>query len=78
LQSESLSQPQVKSRNEMLRFKCLAYSVAESSKFVILTVERGTNSNMIKVNFGIRTIEGTAKENVNFKEFNQTHFLKSN
>ena len=44
----------------MLGFKCLHYSVTESSGYVEITVLKKQHGH--EVSFGIRTVENTAKQ----------------
>lgn len=46
-------------RNQYLGFKCFHYSVTEVSKKVVVTVQKHAVGEELQ--FGIRTVEGTAK-----------------
>jgi solute carrier family 8 (sodium/calcium exchanger) len=50
----------VEQENELIGFKCLHYSVTESSGFVEVTVVKKTVNQ--DITFGLRTVNGTAKE----------------
>lgn len=56
-------------KNELIGFKCLAYSVTESNGFVEITVVKKTSQQ--DFTFGIRTIEDTAKMGSEFEAFNK-------
>jgi hypothetical protein len=55
----------IHSENPNLGFKCLHYAVVESSGFVAVTIVKKNFTS--EATFGIRTIEGTAKENVGYE-----------
>lgn len=49
----------IEQENDLIGFKCLHYSVTESSGYVEITVvKKNQNSD---INFGARTVQGTAK-----------------
>ena len=56
-------------KNDLIGFKCLAYSVTESNGFVEITVVKKTSQQ--DFTFGIRTIEDTAKMGSEFEAFNK-------
>jgi len=58
----------------MLGFKCLHYSVTESSGFVEITVLKKQHGH--EVSFGIRTVENTAKHSTEFEQFNKIIEMK--
>jgi len=64
----------VERENELLGFKCLHYSVTESSGFVEITViKKVVNQDLT---FGIRTIDGTAKDPSEFHKMDQMVTMK--
>ena len=72
-QVENVTQ-KAKTLNDRLGFKCLHYSVTESSGFVEITVlkkQHGTEES-----FGIRTVENTAKHGTEFEQFNKVIEMK--
>jgi len=64
----------VDQENELLAFKCLHYSVTESSGYVEVTVI--SNNVQRDITFGLRTVEITAKAPHEFTAIDQTFTLK--
>ena len=60
--------------NDSIGFKCLHYSVAESGRSVKLTVLRKVENEEFK--FGIRTVDGTAKANADYKPIDLEYTFK--
>ena len=58
----------------MLGFKCLHYSVTESSGFVEITVIKKVINQ--DVTFGIRTVDGTAKNPSEFTKMDDVVTMK--
>lgn len=57
----------IEQENENIAFKCLHYSVTESSGYVEVTV---VNKNVQKdITFGMRTVDGTAKAPTEYTAF---------
>ena len=56
----------------MLGFKHLRYEVAESSKFVIVTIEKKV---LDQVTFKIRTVDGTAVAGQDYEAFFKTCYM---
>lgn len=64
----------VEQENELLGFKCLHYSVTESSGFVEITViKKVVNQDLT---FGIRTKDGTAKHPSEFEKMDEVVTMK--
>lgn len=63
----------IKEENELVGFKCLHYSVTESSGFVEVTViKKVLNQALV---FGIRTVVGSAIKNKDYQHIDDTiHF----
>lgn len=53
--------------NDFVGFKCLHYSVTESSGYVELCIVKVSTA---EYTFGVRTIEGPAKEGKDYKPYN--------
>jgi len=69
LQMESEVQPAVLSQNDNVAFKCLHYSVTESSGSVSVTIiKKNLNS---EGSYGVRTVEDTAKEGREYDKFDE-------
>lgn len=61
-------------RNELIGFKCLHYSVTESSPQVdVIVAKKATGQ---EVEFGIRTVQDTAKEGTDFMPLNKVIQMK--
>jgi hypothetical protein len=64
----------VEQENELVGFKCLHYSVTESSGYVEITViKKVANQDLT---FGIRTVEGTAKHPTEFERMDEVVTMK--
>lgn len=64
----------VEQENELLGFKCLHYSVTESSGFVEITIiKKVVNQD---VTFGLRTKDGTAKHPSEYTHFDEVLSMK--
>lgn len=63
----------IKEENELVGFKCLHYSVTESSGFVEVTIiKKVLNQALV---FGIRTVEDSAISNKDYQHVDDTiHF----
>lgn len=59
--------------NELIGFKCLHYSVTESSGHVELTIVKKVNTQ--DVSFGVRTVDGTAKEPSEYEAYDDTYTM---
>ena len=64
----------VEQENELLGFKCLHYSVTESSGFVEITIVKKTVNQ--DLTFGIRTVEGTAKHPTEYTKMDEVMTMK--
>lgn len=74
VQLENLSSKQVRHENERVGFKCLHYAVSESSGFVNVTIAKKMMSTEEQI--GVRTVEGSAKADVDFESFDEVIYLK--
>lgn len=60
--------------NELIGFKCLHYSVTESSGFVEITVVKKVINQ--DVSFGLRTKDGTAKDSTEYNKLDEVYNMK--
>lgn len=74
MQQELKSRFNLKQENDIIGFKCLHYSVTESSGHVDITI-LNKNVNM-EYTFGVRTVEGTAHKGTEFREFDEIVTIK--
>lgn len=64
----------VEQENENIAFKCLHYSVTESSGYVEVTI---VNKNVQKdITFGLRTVDGTAKAPSEYTAIDEIYTIK--
>ena len=73
-QIENVGAGKVEQENELIGFKCLHYSVTESSGFVEITVIKKVINQ--DVTFGIRTVDGTAKNPSEFTKMDDVVTMK--
>jgi hypothetical protein len=64
----------VEQENELIGFKCLHYSVTESSGFVEVTIVKKTVNQ--DITFGLRTVDGTAKAGTEFGHLEEIISMK--
>ena len=64
----------VEQENELIGFKCLHYSVTESSGFVEVTIVKKTVNQ--DITFGLRTVDGTAKAATEFGHLDEIISMK--
>ena len=73
-QIENIGTTKIEQENELIGFKCLHYSVTESSGFVEVTVIKKVINQ--DVTFGIRTKDGTAKHPTEYTHFDEVISMK--
>lgn len=73
-QLENAGHKKVETENELIGFKCIHYSVTESSGSVEVTIVKKTSNQ--EVTFGIRTVDNTAKGGGEFEATDEIITMK--